>query len=103
MAVLGSNLVLFGGDIIGTETWQSVNDTWIWDGTDWTQATPSTSPPARSNAAMATLSGVVVMVGGADFEEAPVYGDTWEWDGAQWTEREVTGPGARWGAVMAGE
>ena len=52
---------------------------------------------------MATLSGVVVMVGGADFEEAPVYGDTWEWDGAQWTEREVTGPGARWGAVMAGE
>jgi hypothetical protein len=42
-------------------------------------------------------------VGGADFEEAPVYGDTWEWDGAQWTERKVTGPGARLGAVMAGE
>ena len=102
MAVLGSNLVLFGGDVIGRETWESVSDTWIWDGTDWTQAKPSTSPPPRSNAAMATLSGVVVLFGGADFE-IPVYADTWEWDGAEWTERKVTGPGARWGAVMAGE
>ena len=103
MAALGSNLVLFGGDIIGRETWESVNDTWIWDGADWTEATPSISPPARSNAAMATLSGVVVMFGGENFEVPPFYADTWEWDGSQWVERKVIGPGARFGAVMAGE
>lgn len=30
----------------------SLNDTWVWDGSNWTQKTPQTSPPARQHCAM---------------------------------------------------
>src|SRR5437588_13043860 len=29
------------------------NDTWVWDGTTWTQRFPATSPPARTNIILA--------------------------------------------------
>jgi len=35
------NIVLFSGA-------SSLNDTWTWDGTDWTQQFPPVSPPARN-------------------------------------------------------
>src|SRR5438876_349204 len=41
-------VVLFGGldgDYLG--------DTWMWDGTAWTKATPKHEPPARGGSAMA--------------------------------------------------
>jgi hypothetical protein len=42
------SVVLFGGQ--GRS--RGLDDTWIWDGSAWTQAHPSTSPPALDNAAM---------------------------------------------------
>ena len=43
-------------------------DTWTYNGVTWTKQSPSTSPPARSNAAMAydPASGNVVLFGGAN-------------------------------------
>ena len=57
-------LVLFGGnDGSGT-----VADTWIWNGSDWTELSPATSPPARSDASMAydPGTGQLVLFGGND-------------------------------------
>src|SRR2546429_77956 len=41
-------VVLFGG---GDRF--LLNDTWTWDGSDWTQQAPATSPPIRQRASMA--------------------------------------------------
>src|SRR5439155_1054868 len=76
--------------------------TWEWDGTDWTQASPSTSPVLRDNAAMTydSARGVTVLFGGF----SPIgyrLSDTWEWDGQNWTQRSAANtPPARWGHTM---
>jgi hypothetical protein len=55
--------VLFGG--INAGTLQFMNDTWLWDGSSWVEDSPSTSPPARYGAGMATDSnGKIVLFGG---------------------------------------
>ena len=83
-------IVLFGGT---TGCCSSVlNDTWIWDGTNWTQvispgctnACPN-SPPARFGQRMAfdPSSGDVLLFGGYDGNRAPL-GDTWLWNGSSW-------------------
>ena len=57
------------------------NETWIWDGTNWSQRFPAASPPARSAAAMAydAIRHQVVVFGGSG--AGTIYGDTWVWDG----------------------
>jgi hypothetical protein len=42
------SVVLFGGQ----SRTRSLDDTWTWDGSAWTQAHPATSPPALDNAQM---------------------------------------------------
>ena len=68
-------LVVFGGT---TEEGSSpfLNDTWTWDGTEWTQQFPATSPPPRQDASMAydPGTGQLVLFGGYDNAFA---GDTW--------------------------
>lgn len=49
--MLGNEVVLFGGNETGT----LLNDSWTFDGTSWTQVSVSNPPPARLDAAMATL------------------------------------------------
>jgi hypothetical protein len=44
-----NNIVLFGGQTNGT----NLNQTWVWDGANWTQKSPSTNPPGRYFAGMA--------------------------------------------------
>ena len=85
-------VVLFGG--AGNMT--GYGDTWEWDGSDWTQRIPATSPSARSYHAMAydAARQRVVLFGGTSmlgFEN-----DTWEWDGKIWTQRKpAVSPPAR--------
>jgi hypothetical protein len=69
-------MLLFGG--IG------LNDTWVWDGVDWTQRFPATSPPGRQFARLAfdAARGNAVLFGGFDGVT-----DTWTWDGTNWTQR----------------
>jgi hypothetical protein len=74
-------VVMFGG-CPGWDT--TMNDTWIWDGVNWTQEFPAVSPPARTfqtqGMAYDPLTETVVMFGGG-------LGDTWIWNGRRktWT------------------
>ncbi|HEX5414276.1 MAG TPA: kelch repeat-containing protein [Chloroflexota bacterium] len=86
-------IVLFGGccDPNGGK----FGDTWTWDGTNWTNQKPATSPPARTFPGMAfdAAQGNVVLFGGCCGTAAlcgPDPGelsDTWIWDGTTWTQR----------------
>jgi hypothetical protein len=65
-------VVLFGGN--GKSN--SLRDTWVWNGSTWTQAHPSTSPPALSGVQMTydQVSHAVVLVGAEPFLESPLNG-----------------------------
>jgi hypothetical protein len=78
-------VLLFGGNTV--EGGGSLNDTWTWNGQDWTEAVPAESPPARGFARLAvdTAHGEAVLFGG--FEALQ---DTWTWDGSTWTEQHPT-------------
>jgi hypothetical protein len=99
-------LVLFGGLDNATNTF--LGDTWEWDGNAWMRS-PASGPTARSDHAMATLHGKVVLFGGGVVSAQgatvlsghPLQADTWEWDGVTWTQRLVPGPSARAGHAMA--
>ena len=88
-----STIVLFGG----TSASGDLNDTWIWNGATltWTQASPSTSPPARRFDAQGMAydpnTQTVVMFGGFAHNtvtntDTPL-GDTWSWNGSTWVQQ----------------
>lgn len=89
-------VVMFGGETAyGGNTF--ANDTWEWDGVNWTKITPTTSPPTARSAYGLTYDSVrgrIVLYGGRG-SGAAVFGDTWEYDGTTWTARTITGPAAR--------
>lgn len=93
------NMVLFGAAWM----WSGgPRETWIWDGTDWTQVFPSTPPPLRWQFSMVYDSrrGKVVLFGG--WGGSSGLSDTWSWDGSNWhLEATATTPPARWGHAMA--
>ena len=95
-------IVLFGGRVNGENG--DNNKTWLWDGTDWSQQSPATSPSARDHAVMAydSLHHQVILFGGFDGNSATL-NDTWAWDGATWTQLTptTTSPTARSQACMA--
>ncbi len=73
--------VLFGGFGNGY-----LNDTWLWDGSNWTVGRPTTVPPPRAAPAMAydAAHGQVVLFGGF-INASGRLSDTWLWDGTNWT------------------
>jgi hypothetical protein len=102
-------IVLFGGLKNGS----TLQDTWTWNGTTWTNVTASTvtstnTPPARSAASMdydaATAS--VVLFGGYDSNGNRLQ-DTWTWNGTTWTNvtastvTSTNTPPARFYSTMA--
>jgi hypothetical protein len=101
MASLGASVLLFGGYGAPAPggSYGYRNDTWIWDGTDWTLKQPAHKPSTRYSPAMGTLNGKVVLFGGWG---GSAYGDTWEWDGNDWNVKSPAHvPSARDGAAMA--
>ena len=99
-------LVLFGG--IGAFA-SVLHDTWVWNGTTWTNVTPSSpssSPPARSRASMAydTSTGQLVLFGGLS-NTGHALADTWTWDGTAWSNATPSSPSSsppiRYQASMA--
>ena len=80
-------VVLFGGH--SNTTGNDFSDTWVWDGSTWTQQSPQTSPPARQFPAMAydSTHGQVVLFGGFASAGSKILGDTWTWDGKNWTQQ----------------
>jgi streptogramin lyase len=101
------NMVLFGGadENSVNGTLDHLNDTWVWNGSTWTEEFPATSPSLRDSATMAydAATGNMVLFGGADSSPSdPFLGDTWVWNGSTWTEEfPATSPPAREGATMA--
>lgn len=71
-----------------------LEDTWTWNGSNWTQESPSSKPPSRESSAMAYDPNRQVIVlclagSGGNLE-------TWEWDGTNWTKKATTSsPGER--------
>ncbi len=82
--------VMFGGKVFNGTTNLQVQETWVYDGADWTQLTPHNSPCARSGEDCMTYDharNVVVLHAGntlvvGSSRCAP--DQTWEWDGGDW-------------------
>jgi len=77
--------VLFGGYAINSLGSARASDTWEWDGTDWTEVTPASSPVSpRYYHAMAydPAVGQVMLHGGIG--EFGAVGDAWFWNGSAW-------------------
>jgi hypothetical protein len=80
-------LVLFGGFNNPTHNAGTFfSDTWLWNGTTWTNANPAHHPSGRDGAAMAydATSGKVILFGG--FDGSTQQADTWAWNGTDWTQ-----------------
>ncbi len=94
-------VVMFG---CGTSADTKYNDTWVWDGSNWTQQFPAHVPPARSAQQMAydAAHQQIVLFGGGGVGGTSL-DDTWTWDGTDWTQRfpaaSPTTP--RWNSTMA--
>ena len=90
--------MMFGGQ--AQPSGAVLNDTWAWDGVDWTQLQPANSPPGlwSIEAAYDLARDRAVMFAGA-LGNPPVRSQsTWEWDGAGWSQVTTqTTPQARWG------
>lgn len=97
------NVVLFGGDNGGGDCCRIYyNDTWTWDGVNWTQQFPATSPSPRTRQTMAyddTLGRVIVFGGTSGPPNA--LNDTWAWDGKTWKQLTLPNePSARYVSSM---
>jgi hypothetical protein len=76
-------VVLFGGR---SSDFQALSDTWVWNGTAWSQLFPATVPQGRYDAGIAydVRRDRVVLCGG---QGAPVaLGETWEFNGVEWQQ-----------------
>ena len=79
-------IVLFGGN----DASNTYGDTWVWDGSNWTNKTPADplkSPSPRSAHSMAydAARGQVVLFGGST--PNGIQNNTWVWDGSSWTQK----------------
>ena len=95
-----NQVVLFGG--ISNATAAPLNDTWVWNGTNWSQVITAHQPPARSMHTMAydPINQQIVMFGGDGGSE--ILNDTWLWNGKDWLAAppQTTPPPLRTGAGM---
>ena len=83
-------IVMFGGrDLSSGNVGSLLDDTWVWDGTHWSQKIPTTSPSARIEHAIAfdAAREEIVMFGGRLSIFPSDVGDTWAWDGVNWIEK----------------
>lgn len=102
-----SEAILFGGGSTNGPEWMVfLNDTWTFDGTDWHEQLPSSSPSPRINSSTVYDPDHqrVFLFGGTYYSDKAreLYNDTWVWDGSNWQELSTpTKPGARSNAAMA--
>lgn len=80
-------IVLFGGQSATpvNGALNPLDDTWTWNGSDWTQQTPPTSPPATVNMALVFDPSANAVLGVRDDDNAQ-QSQTWKWDGSAWTQ-----------------
>ena len=94
------NSILFGGRSgvdYGTAATYFSNETWIWNGSRWSQRFPATSPAARSAYGMVfdPVRSRAVLFGGRNGDTS-FFGDTWAFSNDEWHELfPATAPSAR--------
>ena len=93
--------ILFGGCAADKDAFtRTLDDTWAYDGADWSRLAPGVSPSARYGHAMtydAKRRRVVLFGGGM-----PLSRETWEFDGGNWRRiRTKTAPSPRRHASIA--
>jgi len=97
-------LILFGGEQSEADgNYVYSNSTWSWNGSTWTELSPSASPSAREGAAMAYDASTkeLLLFGGYNPDDNEL-NDTWEWTGKDWTALSpAESPSPRVGAAMA--
>jgi hypothetical protein len=83
-----SYLVMFGGQNAPGNA--MYNDTWTFNGTNWSQLSPATSPSVRTGASMAydQTHNVWVMFGGKNYYN--YLPETWIFNGTTWTQQNPT-------------
>src|SRR5262245_5514132 len=93
---LRKRVVLFGGATKNANGEFLLNDTWEWDGVNWTQvADTGPSPRRQFRMSFDYVRNTTILHGGnlspGAGEFSPM-GDTWEWDGDAWTQLANNGP-----------
>ena len=84
-------VVLFGGTTF--DSGLAFGDTWEWDGSNWFQRHPQTSPEGRWGHQMAydDKGARTILFGGRGTEAPWYFGDSWFWDGSEWQLLEPLG------------
>ena len=100
MAFDGQQIVMFGGWDAAFAGFVVYGDTWVWNGTSWTQKILATHPTARSDFGMAYdgARNQVVVFSGVDAGA----NDTWLWNGSTstWTQAHpALSPPSGWNAM----
>lgn len=86
-------VVLFGGYNGTMNPPKFFDDTWEWDGTEWTQIADTGPPPRLIPAMVFDSSRECLVLFGGQGQEGQWLGDTWEWsEDAGWVERQDMGP-----------
>jgi len=103
-------LLLYGGYTLDQQApfagKRFINDTWLWDGRQWTQLKPKSSPtPGRRFFSMAFDPGrkrMVIFGGDISLMAGRPIDETWEYDGQTWVQIfPKNKPSKRMGAAMA--
>ncbi|BDG07393.1 Kelch repeat-containing protein [Anaeromyxobacter paludicola] len=83
--------VLFGG--ADPSSGAPLDDTWSWDGADWTELLSAQRPPARATAALAFdgRAGQLVLFGGTPDGQAGL-ADTWTLGESGWSQADAAAP-----------
>lgn len=77
-------VVLYGGIVAGRGEGVTGDDTWLWDGMDWTPAqTGPASPGKREGGRLVATPNGVLLFGGHE-DNVKYFGDAWTWDGKHW-------------------
>ena len=68
---------------------RELNDTWRWDGSDWTALPSANAPPPRDQGAIVydVATNQMTLFGGTDPNTHVFLNDTWTWDGSAWSMR----------------
>ncbi len=95
-------VVLFGGLIPDQAEGREANDTWTWDGSDWTEMDAGPGPPSKRQGLSVITAGDRIILFGGHVANALYFGDAWSWDGKTWYRVDIgPGPPGRGAAAVA--
>jgi hypothetical protein len=79
--------VLFGGYSAGTDGSGYLNDTYEWDGSNWTERYSDSTPDVRTSMGLTydAARAVTLLFGGYSVDHP--LNDTWEWNGSGWNQQ----------------